>query len=139
MAKARLNLWPSSCDVAICSALPSRMMPSQVMVFSAPANRSLSGLTANDHRHAQDGAHEIQVYVVQNAAGIAPRVRFRGAQEDSRPEFPPDDVGPLIEKQRQIAIAIDPLGHLFTDNGFACRTDGKRLGQLLAAAVRHGG
>ena len=44
MLKARLNLWPSSCDVAICNALPSRMMPSQVMVFSAPANRSFAVL-----------------------------------------------------------------------------------------------
>ncbi len=58
----------------------------------------LGGLTANDHRHGQDAAHVFVVDVVQDVAGILPRVGFggvrgvaflpqelRGAQEDSRP------------------------------------------------------
>ena len=89
---------------------------------------------------------------MQDAAGILPRVGFRGvrgvallpqklrgAQEDSRPQLPPDDIGPLIEKQREIAVAVDPFGHVFADDCFACRTDGERLGQFLAAAMRHDG
>src|SRR6185295_1684897 len=135
MLKARLNLWPSSCDVAICNALPSRMMPSQVMVFSAPANRSFAVFAANDHRHGQHVAQEILVDVAQDAAGILPGVglggvrgvallpeKLRGAQEDSRSQLPPHDIGPLIEKQREIAVAIDPFRHVFADDRFTCRT-----------------
>ncbi len=40
MPKARAKFWPSSWLVAICSALPSPIIPSRVSVLSAPAKRS---------------------------------------------------------------------------------------------------
>ena len=40
MSKARAKFWPSSWLVAICRALPSPIMPSQVRVLVAPAKRS---------------------------------------------------------------------------------------------------
>ena len=42
--KAFEKFWPSSCDVDICSALPSAITPSVVHDVVAPANRSLAVL-----------------------------------------------------------------------------------------------
>ena len=44
MPKARAKFCPSSWLVPICSALPSPIIPSQVQVRTAPANRSRSVL-----------------------------------------------------------------------------------------------
>ena len=127
-------------------------MASQVMVFAAPAKRSLGGLAADDDRHGQHVAHEVLVHVVQDSAGILARVGFgrvrgvaflpqklRGAQEDSRPHLPPHDVRPLVEKQRKVAVAVDPFGHVLADDRLAGGTDGQRFGEFLASAVRHDG
>jgi len=40
MSNAFAKFWPSSCEVPICSALPSPIMASTVIVLVAPANRS---------------------------------------------------------------------------------------------------
>ena len=40
MSNALAKFWPSSWLVPICSALPSRIIASQVRVLMAPANRS---------------------------------------------------------------------------------------------------
>jgi hypothetical protein len=117
-----------------------------------PGEALPGGLAADDHRQGEDVAHEILVDVVQDAAGVLPCVGFRcvrgmaflpqklrGAQENSRSQLPSDDIGPLIEKQREVAVAVDPFGHVFTDDCLACRTDGKRLSQFLAASMRHHG
>src|SRR6476620_10880269 len=103
MLKARLNLWPSSCDVPICSALPSRMIASHVMVFTAPANRSLAVLLPR--------------VVFRGVRGVTflPE-KLGGAQEDSRSQLPAHDVGPLVEKQREIAVAADPFRNVFADD-----------------------
>ena len=60
---------------------------------------------------------------------------LRGAQEQSRPQFPAHDVAPLIEQQRQVAVALDPLGHELTDHGLRGRAHHDRLGQFLAPGV----
>ncbi len=44
MSKALAKFWPSSWLVPICSALPSPIMASHVIVLMAPANRSLGVL-----------------------------------------------------------------------------------------------
>ena len=44
MPNALAKFWPSSWLVPICSALPSRIIPSHVHDVSAPANRSRSVL-----------------------------------------------------------------------------------------------
>ena len=40
MSKALAKFCPSSCEVPICSALPSPVISSMVIVLVAPANRS---------------------------------------------------------------------------------------------------
>ena len=40
MPNALAKFWPSSCDVPICSALPSPVISSSVIVLVAPAKRS---------------------------------------------------------------------------------------------------
>ncbi len=44
MSKALAKFWPSSCEVPIWRALPSRMRDSTAKVFRAPAKRSASVL-----------------------------------------------------------------------------------------------
>ena len=44
MSNARAKFCPSSCEVPICSALPSRITPSHDHEISAPANFSRSVL-----------------------------------------------------------------------------------------------
>ncbi len=56
-----------------------------------------------------------------------------GAQKHARAQLPADDVGPLIHQDRQVAIALDPLGEEVPDNGFRSRPDDVRLFQFLAA------
>ena len=46
---------------------------------------------------------------------------------------------PLVDQQRQIAPALDPLGEHGVDDRLGRRTDDQRLFQLLAASVGHHG
>jgi hypothetical protein len=57
------------------------------------------------------------------------------AQEDPRAQLPAHHVGPLVEQQRQVAVAAHPLGHELADHGLAGGAHHDRLGELLAAAV----
>ena len=56
-----------------------------------------------------------------------------GAQEHARAQLPADDVGPLVDQQRQIAPALNPLGEEVADDGLRSRTDHVRLFEFLAA------
>ena len=56
-----------------------------------------------------------------------------GAQEQARAQLPAHDVGPLVEQQRQVAVALHPLGHELADDGLARRPHDDRLVELLAA------
>ncbi len=58
-----------------------------------------------------------------------------GAQEQPRAQLPAHDVGPLVEQQRQVPVALDPAGHRVADDRLGGRAHGQRLGQLLTAAV----
>ena len=55
-----------------------------------------------------------------------------GAQEEAGPQLPAHDVGPLVQQQRQVAVALDPLGHELADDGLAGGPDDDRLLELLA-------
>ena len=57
---------------------------------------------------------------------------FRRAQEQARAQFPAHDVAPLIDQQRQIAIALDTLGIHVADDGFAGWADDEGFFELAA-------
>ena len=59
--------------------------------------------------------------------------KLGGAQEHARAQLPADDVGPLVDQHRQIAIALNPLREEVADDGFRSRADDVGLFQLLAA------
>ena len=52
---------------------------------------------------------------------------FRGAQEQTRAHFPAHHVGPLIDEQRQIAVALHPLGETRADDRLRSWTHDQRL------------
>ena len=52
------------------------------------------------------------------------------SQEKSSPQFPTHHVCPLVDQQRQIAIALDPLAEHGTNDGFTGRTNDQRFIQL---------
>src|SRR5437899_648794 len=57
---------------------------------------------------------------------------FRGAEEQPGPELPAHDIGPLVQEQRQIAVALDPLGEHRVDDRFRRRPNDERLFELRA-------
>ena len=44
-----------------------------------------------------------------------------GAEKETSTHLPTDDVGPLINEQRQVAVGLHPLGKELTDDGFRGR------------------
>ncbi len=51
------------------------------------------------------------------------------AEEHAGPHLPTDDVGPLVNEDRQIAVRLHPFGVHGADDGFARRPDDQRLFQ----------
>ena len=121
MSNALAKLVPSSWLVAICSALPSRMTPSQAMVLMAPAKRSPAVL-----RPTITGMASTLTLLPQELAG---------AQEQAGTQLPAHHVGPLVQQQRQVAVRLRPLGHVLTDDRLAGGPHHDGLVQLLAAGV----
>ena len=60
-----------------------------------------------DIEHPARLVHRLRFRLVRGVA-LLPE-KFGCAQEDARAHFPPDDVGPLVEQQRQVAIRLHPL------------------------------
>jgi len=50
-----------------------------------------------------------------------------GAEEKTRAHFPADDVSPLVDENRQVAIALNPLGIHFADDRFGSGVDNEGL------------
>ena len=84
---------------------------------------------------------------MQNSFGVLATVNFTDVcgvaflpkelactQKDSRAKFPTNNVGPLIQQQWKIAIALYPLGHELADNCFRCRTNHNWLFKFLATS-----
>ena len=106
--------------------------------------RSLAALVDGN---GQDLLHAVGVDLVQDAdrevpglglggmAGVAllPE-EFSGAQEQPGPQFPAHDVGPLVHQQRQVPVALDPLGEVGPHHRLGGGPDGQGLLQLLATA-----
>ena len=121
MSNALAKFWPSSWLVPICSALPSPIIASQASVLMAPAKRSWLGLAADQHGHGQHVDHEVAVHVVEDPQGVGAGVvlggvggvallpeELAGPQEHAGAQLPAHDVGPLVEQQRQVAVAVAP-------------------------------
>ena len=62
--------------------------------------------------------------------------KFRRAQEQARSHLPSNDVAPLVDQQRQIAIRLDPIPVGVPDDGFRSWPHDQRLFQLFTAGVR---
>ena len=148
MSNTRAKFCPSSWLVPICSALPSFIIPSRVRVLIAPAKRSLAVLRPTTHRDREHVDDEVLVDVVEDAPGVGGGVglvdvggvallpqELGRAQEQPGPQLPAHDVVPQVEQQRQVAVALDPLGHVLADDRLAGRADDDRLLELLAAGV----
>ncbi len=96
---------------------------------------------AGENRDREMIAHERFVNV-EHLLGFGPRFgfglvhgvaflpeKFGRAQEQTRPHFPADDVGPLVDEDRQIAIGLHPLRVARADDRFRCWPNDQRLGQ----------
>ena len=53
--------------------------------------------------------------------------------------FPAHHIGPLVDENGQIAVALHPLGVHLADDGLRGRTDDQLFGELLPACVRDDG
>ena len=106
----------------------------------------LRRLAADHHRHGQHVDHEVLVHLVEDPTGVVARVvlggvrgvallpeELAGAQEHTRAQLPAHDVGPLVQQQGQVAVALHPLGHELADDRLARGAHDDRLVELLAA------
>ena len=100
------------------------------------------GLLAGDHRHRQHVFGELAIdvehlqrlghgLVAVGVRGVAllPE-ELRGAQEQARAHLPAHDVGPLVDEQRQVAIALDPALERVADDRLRRRPHDQRLLEL---------
>ena len=62
---------------------------------------------------------------------------FRRPQKQARAHFPANDIRPLIDQQRQVAVGLNPVAVGIPDDRFGRRPHNQRLFQLLPAGVRH--
>ena len=53
-----------------------------------------------------------------------------GAKEEARAHFPADDVSPLVDEDREVAIRLHPLRVSFANDGLRGRSDDERLLEL---------
>ena len=109
----------------------------------------LGGLAAEHHVDAEHVDHEVGVDVAVDARGVVAGVlvggvggvpllpqEFARTEEDARAHLPTDHVGPLVDEQRQVAVALDPLREVLVDDRLGGRADHDGLFELLAATVR---
>ena len=118
--------------------------PGAVRAGEALARRLVPG----QHRHGQHVDHGRAVDVRQDAQRVGAGVllggmggvallpeEFARPQEEPGPQLPAHHVGPLVDEQRQVAVALHPLGEEVVDDGLTGRPDDERLLELLPAAV----
>ena len=100
------------------------------------------GLLATDHRHREPVLREVGVdvehlhrlglgFLVGGVGGVTllPE-ELRGAEEHAGPHLPTDDVGPLVDQQRKVAMALDPLGKGRADDHLAGGANDEGLFEL---------
>ena len=99
-------------------------------------------LLAGDHRNRQQRLGELAVDA-EHPPGLLERLllgrvggvpllpeELGGAQQHPRAQLPADDVRPLVDQQRQVAVGVDPLGEGAADDRLGGGADDQRLGQL---------
>ena len=100
------------------------------------------GLATPQDRHRHPVVAEVGVDI-EHASGVLDGLlrrrvggvpllpeELRGTQEEPRPHLPPDDVGPLVDQQRKVAVRLDPAGERLADDGLGRRPDHQRLVEL---------
>ena len=105
------------------------------------------GLAPAPDRDREVALHRRGVGVLEDLQGVRVRLlargvggmallpeELRGAQEQARAQLPAHDVRPLIDLQRQVAVARDPARERGVDDRLGRRAHHRRLRQLLAAA-----
>ncbi len=63
--------------------------------------------------------------------------KLGGAQEKAGAHLPADDVGPLVDEDRQVAVRLDPLGVGRPDDRLRGGADDERLGELRGGRGAH--
>ena len=86
------------------------------------------GELAIDLEHLQRFGHRVVAVGVRRVAFLPEKLGR--AQEQPRAHFPAHDVGPLVDQQRQVAIALDPALEGIADDRLRRRPDDQRLFQL---------
>ncbi len=130
--------------------------------LDGPRESLARGLLSGEHRHRHPVVGEVRVDI-KHALGFFDRLflrsvrgvtflpqEFAGSKEQPRSHLPSHDIGPLVDKQREVAIGLDPPTERVADDGFACWTNDERLFEFacrhepavrpcLKAVVRHDG
>ena len=113
------------------------------------AGEALPGrLVPGEDGHRQHLDHGLAVHVAQDPQGVGPGLvlggvggvallpeELAGAQEQAGPQLPAHHVGPLVDQQGQVPVALHPFGEEAVDDGLAGRAHDDGLLELLAAAV----
>ena len=113
-----------------------------------PGEALLGDLATAEHRDGQVLLHEVGVHLVKDAHRVAVGLLLRGvsgvallpqelagAQEDAGPLLPADHVAPLVEQHRQVAVALDPLGHELAEDRLGRGPHHHRVLQLVTPGV----
>ena len=121
-AGAREKFCPRKWEVPAWIALRSCTIASMVNVCTAPgkplALRFLAGKDRDGEVIAREGLVDAQHLFGLLAGlrlGLVRGMAFlpeelRGAQEQAGPHFPADDVRPLVDQDRQVAVRLHPFG-----------------------------
>ena len=81
-----------------------------------------------DPEHALGFLARLRLGLVRGVAFLPEKLG--GPQEEARAHFPADDIGPLIDEDRQVAVRLHPLRVGRADDRLARGADDQRLGQL---------
>ena len=145
---ALAKFWPRKCDVPACSALRSCIIASMRVGVDRAGKPLARRLLAPDDRHRHVLSANVGVHVEHLArlfAGLGlggvGRVPFLPEklgrpQKHPRPQLPADDVGPLVDENRQVAIRLHPVGVHGADDRLAGGPHDQRLFQLAGAGTQ---
>ena len=104
-----------------------------------PGEPLAGGLLPLDDRHGHEVLGEVGIDaehfhrlfagLLRGRVGGVPLLpeELRRPQEQPRPQFPADDVGPLVDENRQVAVRLHPLRVHRPDNRLARRPHNQRL------------
>ena len=109
------------------------------------------GLAPREDRDGQDVDHEVLVDVVRGSASAKSRAsdsvcvggvallpqELRRPQEEAGAQLPAHDVGPLVDQEGEVPVALDPLGEVGVDDRLAGGAHHHGLVEQLAAPVGH--